>query len=95
VHFRAEQSVQQEVAVRRPRFLASEHQRALQSTFGGRCRGLATVIRLRRSGGHQHRRIPGKSIREEEFQLPRLVPAEGKAGLVVAFDQDPRPTQGA
>ena len=60
-----------------------------------RCRGggLPAVIGLGGAAGDQDIRPAGQGLAEEVFQLPGLVATEGKAALVVALHQEPRPPE--
>ena len=43
---------------------------------------------LHRAGGQQGVAALGQRVRQQQFQLARLVAAAGEAGLVVAFDPE-------
>ena len=49
-------------------------------------RGLPAVVGLHRAGGQQGVAALGQRIRQQQFQLARLVAAARQTGLVVAFD---------
>ena len=83
---RAEQFVQEQIAVGHFRSRAVENQFAPQSGPGGGGGSLAAMIGLHRAGSDEGVRALRKCVADEKFQFARLVAAEREAGLIIALD---------
>ena len=88
----AEQFIEQHVAIGKLGFRAVQQKLTTQTRPGCGRRGLAAVIRLRRARCNQCVRAPLQGLTDEKFELARLVSAKRKASLIVAFDEQLRPT---
>ena len=65
-----------------------EDQHRLEAVLPRRGGDLAAPVRLRVGAGDDRIRAARQHLAEHEFELPRLVAAEGEPGHVVALDQD-------
>jgi hypothetical protein len=89
----AEQFIEQHVAIRQLGFRPVQQKLATQTRPGcGRC-GLATVIGLRRARCDQRIRALLQRLADEKLELVRLVATKRKASLIVALDEQLRPTE--
>jgi hypothetical protein len=93
VDARAEQFIEQQVAIQQLGSRSVQQKLATQTRPGcGRC-GLATVIRLRRARCDQRIRALFQRLADEKLELARLVAAKREASLIVALDEQLRATE--
>ena len=92
-HLRAQQMVEQQVAVPDGGRVAAQHDDAPQAASGCGCSRLPAVVGLHPADGDQGVRSLAKRLGHREFELARLVPAAGQTGQIVALDEQARPPQ--
>ena len=90
VQRRAEQVVEEQVAVVARRLLAREREVAVEPEPVRRGRGHARVVALRAAAGHERVAAPGERLRAEVLELAGLVAAERETGEVVALHEQAR-----
>jgi hypothetical protein len=90
----SQELVQEQVAVPMAGALSSQDQAAVQAKLGGGSGRLAGMVGLGRASGDDGISSLLQSIGHQELQLASLVAAGDQAGLIVALDEETRPTQG-
>ena len=86
----AEDPVQQQIALQLVRALDTQDQVAFDAEFRCRCRCLPTMVRLCCAGRNDRIATLLERITQQVFNLPGLVPAERKAGLIISLHEDRR-----
>jgi hypothetical protein len=92
-HARAQEMVNQQVAVDRLRFRTAQDQRRAQATTRGRRGRLPTVVALPGTRGDEMVTPGGERVTEKELQLTGLVPTRRQSGLIISLDQQAPPPE--
>jgi hypothetical protein len=87
---RGKETVEQQVALHGGLAVGRQHELTPQPRGAGSRGGHPRMIGLDGAGRHNDSSALGERIRDQEFQLARLVPAKSQSGQVIALDQDRR-----
>ena len=92
---RTEQVVEEQVPRRDRRGVTAQNGDAPQTARGCSSSGLPDMVRLHRTQRDQGVGVAPQRFAHNELELARLVSSGGKPGLIIALDEQTRPTESA